>query len=243
MRILIGIDDTDVLGAPIGTGRLARMFEAKLPAGAKLWGALRHQLLIDPRIPYTSHNSPACLVVEIQDLGLVNDLSDRAIAHIKELASPGSDPGLCVARADAELSQVIAFGLSCTQSIETQDRARSVADAAGIYLAGLGGTEDGVIGATAAVGLTAYGWSGRFLEYGRLRDLPDPIRVDDLVALGIVPVALDQNASVPASDALIVTNGWLSPRLWGGRAVVPIWKEDGCWIALGKKSRDAEVAE
>jgi hypothetical protein len=42
---------------------------------------------------------------------------------------------------------------------------------------------------------------------------------------------------------LIVTNGWLSPRLWGGRAVVPVRLEEGRWIALGKKSRDAEVAE
>ncbi|HYP57139.1 MAG TPA: hypothetical protein VEQ35_02520 [Beijerinckia sp.] len=243
MRIFIGIDDTDVLGAKIGTGRLTRMFEAKLPTGARLWGALRHQLLVDSRIPYTSHNSPACAVVEVEDGRLIHSLIDRAIMHIKELASPGSDPGLCVAREDADLSGVIAFGLSCTHSIETQERAKAVAAAAGIYLAGLGGTQDGIIGATAAVGLTAYGWSGRFLEFSRLRDLPDPVRVDELLAKGILPVALDQDASVLPGDAMIATNGWLSPRLWAGRAIVPVRFEDGRWVALSKKSRDAEVAE
>lgn len=243
MRLLIGIDDTDVLGAAIGTGRLARMFEAKLPKGTKLWGALRHQLLVDPRIPYTSHNSPACVVVELEDESLIEDLTQRATAHILELASIGSDPGLCIARSDACLDPVIAFGLACTERVETQANARGIAAEAGLYLQGLGGTEDGVIGALAAVGLTAYGWAGRFLEFGGLRNLPDPIRADQLIAHGLLPVALDQDASVPAPDALIVTNGWLSPRLWGGRAVVPVRLEKGRWIALGKKSRDAEIAE
>ena len=58
-----------------------------------------------------------------------------------------------------------ATGLRLTQK-EAMDTARSV------ELYGLGGTNDGIIGALAAVGLTRHGWCGRFIEYGRLRDLP-----------------------------------------------------------------------
>ena len=119
----------------------------------------------DPRIPYTSHNSPACIALDLADRDMVPQIVRRAIDHINELASPGSDPGLCITFADAALSEVISFGLACTQELMTQMQAREIAVRAGIYLAGLRGTEDGVIGALAAVGLTAYGWCRRFLEF------------------------------------------------------------------------------
>jgi len=243
MKVWLGFDDTDVLGAAIGTGRLVRMYEQKLPPEARLWGVLRHQLLLDDRIPYTSHNSPACAVVEVPDAGIIPRLIELAIAHLGELASPGSDPGLCVAREDADLSAVIDFGVACTRSIRTQAEAKAVAGAAGIHLSGHGGTNDGIIGAAAAVGLSAHGWSGRFLEFGRLRDLPDPISAAQLLALGILPVTLDRDATVLPPETEITTNGWLSPRLWAGRPVVPVQSKDGRWVALGKKPRDAHAAE
>ncbi|CAN2534768.1 hypothetical+protein [Methylocapsa aurea] len=243
MKIYMGFDDTDVVGAKIGTGRLVRLFERELPEGARLWGALRHQLLLDPRIPFTSHNSPACAVVEIEDQALLPALVARAIAHIAELASEGSDPGLCVARETDDLSEAIAFGLSCTHEIETQDHAREVAARAGVELLGLGGTNDGIIGALAAVGLSAYGWCGRFLEYGRLRRLPDPISVAALAEAGIEAVAIDKRARALDPQSLIHTGGWLSPRLWGGRAVAPIEERDDRLLAIGKRPRDAEVAD
>lgn len=243
MKIYLGFDDTDVLGAAIGTGRLVRMYEEKLPAGARLWGVLRHQLLVDDRIPYTSHNSPACAVVEVDDTGLVPELIDRAIAHIAEFASPGSDPGLCVAREDDRLGAVIDFGLACTNTVRTQDEAKTASATCGIHLSGHGGTNDGIIGATAAVGLSAYGWSGRFIEFGRLRELPNPIRADQLLAHGIQPVSLDRDASVIPADAVINSNGWLSPRLWGGRPVQPVQLENGAWVSMGKRPREAKIAE
>jgi hypothetical protein len=243
MKLYMGFDDTDVAGAKIGTGRLVRMFEQKLPEGARLWGALRHQLLVDPRVPFTSHNSPACAVVEIEDEALIPELVDRAVAHVAELASKGSDPGLCVARETDDLSESIEFGLACTHEIETQEHAREVAARAGVALLGLGGTNDGIIGALAAVGLSAYGWSGRFLEYGRLRRLPDPISVAALEQVGIEAVAIDEQARALDPDALIHTGGWLSPRLWGGRAVAPVEEKEGRLLALGKRPRDAEVAD
>ena len=243
MRIYLGFDDTDVVGAEIGTGKLVRMFARKLPTGVRLWGVLRHQLLMDPRIPYTSHNSPACAVVDTELPDAVPCLIERAIAHLAELASPGSDPGLCVARADASLDCIVEFGLSCTRSVRTQAEAINAAASAGIHLSGHGGTNDGIIGAAAAVGLSHYGWSGRFLEFNGLRDLPDPVSVRDLRAGGIVAVPLDRNAEVLPPETPIVTKGWLRPRLWGGQPVLPVQWEDGQWVALGRKPKDADVAE
>jgi tRNA(Ile2) C34 agmatinyltransferase TiaS len=243
MKVYMGFDDTDVVGAKIGTGRLVRMFERKLPEGARLWGALRHQLLLDPRIPFTSHNSPACAVVEIEDDRIIPDLIDRAAAHIREFASEGSDPGLCVAREDDELEEIVAFGLACTHRLETQERAKAIAARRNVHLSGHGGKNDGIIGAMAAVGLTAYGWSGRFLEYGRLRHLGNPVSVAELADAGIEAVSIDQHAEALAPDALVFTDGWLSPRLWGSRAVAPVMTRGGRLIALGKKPRDAEAAE
>ena len=60
--LLIGIDDTDNLDTR-GTGYRARtLAQGLVDAGlAAVHGITRHQLLVDPRIPYTSHNSSACL--------------------------------------------------------------------------------------------------------------------------------------------------------------------------------------
>lgn len=236
MRVYLGFDDTDVLGGKMGTGKLVRLYEKKLPAGARLWGVLRHQLLVDKRIPFTSHNSPACAVVEVEDPEIVPMLIELAAQHLEELSAPGSDPGLCVAREDADLSGVMEFALSCTNSVRTQAQAKAVTSGAGVHLSGHGGTNDGIIGATAAVGLSKYGWSGRFLEFGGgLRDLPDPVTVADLRARNIQPVPLDNDATVLSPDTLIFTRGWPKARFWAGQAVLPVYRRNGQWLALAKK--------
>jgi len=163
MRAYIGFDDTDILGAAMGTGKLVRRFEALLPEGCRLWGVVRQQLLVDPRIPYTSHNSSACAVVDFGDPALKGEVVARAVAHIEKQSCEGSDPGLCLAcEGDAALKDLAELGLACTARIVSQGEALRAAT--GVHLSGHGGTCDGIIGAAAAVGLTAAGWSGRFIE-------------------------------------------------------------------------------
>ncbi|WP_041355139.1 hypothetical protein [Nitrosococcus halophilus] len=60
-RYFIGIDDTDNRESR-GTGYRARTLGAQLEEKglAILEGVTRHQLLVSPAIPYTSHNSAAC---------------------------------------------------------------------------------------------------------------------------------------------------------------------------------------
>jgi hypothetical protein len=235
MLIYIGFDDTDTPDADRGTGKLARWFEAELPDACRLWGVVRQQLLLDDAIPYTSHNSSACVVVESPDISLIGDLTSRAIGHIERYSLPGSDPGLCVSyEGHPNLSQLISFGRECATRIVTREDALQAA--LGVHLSGHGGTHDGIIGAAAAVGLTAYGWSGRFIEFGKLRDFPEEVSVSSLERAGIAVVSIDRDAPAPDPEDVVNTKRWMRPRLWGGKPGLPvISKGKNLWEALGEK--------
>ena len=234
MRFFVGIDDTDTLDASRGTGKLARWLGPRLPAGCRTIGVVRQQLLVDPRIPYTSHNSAVCLVVEA-DEDLRRDMVERAVELLAEHFLPGSDPGLCVAaEADARRPLLLAFARNCTQQCVTQADARRAA--AGVHLSAHGGTGDGIIGALAAVGLTASGWHGRFIDYGGVRDLPEEVSIARLAEEGVEVLSIDRDASVPAAGDRVLTFGWVRPRLMGGRAVLMVAPgEKGTWVNLGRK--------
>ncbi|HNY66010.1 MAG TPA: hypothetical protein PKM41_11280 [Deltaproteobacteria bacterium] len=235
MRIFIGFDDTDSKESEYGTGKVARWFERELPEGSTLWGVVRQQLLVDDRIPYTSHNSSACAVVETADEGVLRRLIDLAAAHIERHAADGSDPGLCVClERDGNLAGLMSFSVRCTREVVTQKDAMEAARA--FHLSAHGGTGDGIIGAAAAVGLTAMGRCGRFIEYGRLRDMPDPVTVSRLDSMGIMVVSVDRQAPLPSGDDLVHTQGWLRPRLWAGRPILPVEKGgQGSWTCIGRK--------
>jgi hypothetical protein len=235
MRVFVGFDDTDVKGSDRGTGKLARWFERELPNGCNVWGVVRQQLLVNELIPYTSHNSSACVVLECPDFVSLAGLTERAIAHIKNHFIDGSDPGLCVCpEGNPAIANLMAFGLACAERVVSQIDA--FAAAKGIHLSGHGGTNDGVIGAAAAVGLTFQGWSGRFIEFGRLRDIPESVQVGTLEQLGIKVISLDRDAQIPGPADIVENNGWLRPRLLGGCPVLHVDPtRPGYWKALGKK--------
>jgi tRNA(Ile2) C34 agmatinyltransferase TiaS len=238
MRVYVGFDDTDVVDGPYGTGKLVRRFENSLPDGCSLWGVVRQQLLIDDRIPYTSHNSSACAVIEMPDASFLQSIIARAIEHIERQSSAGSDPGLCVAgEHDPAMPRLIELGRLCTANIVTQKEVLS--SAKGIHLSGHGGTNDGIIGAAAAVGLTVSGWSGRFIEYGKLRDFPEQVTVSELERSGIRVVSVDRDTMLPGYNDIVCTEGWLRPRLWGFRPVVPVKPAgNNRWNSLGEKKRN-----
>lgn len=235
MYVYIGFDDTDFLGSDIGTGKLARRYERLIPDRCRVWGVVRQQLLMDKDIPYTSHNSSACVVVDCPETELVEVLLRFAVLHIERESLPGSDPGLCfVCENDSSLPMLQAFGRKCTQQIVTQSEALQAAGAS--HLSGHGGTNGGIIGAAAAVGLTASGWSGRFIEFSALRDFPDHVTVSDLMHKGIRVVSLDRDACCPCPEDDVYTKGWLRPRLWGYEAVLPVMPVGaGLWEGLGGK--------
>ncbi len=235
MKVYIGFDDTDNIEADIGTGKLARRFEKQLPAGCSLRGVVRQQLLVDDRIPYTSHNSSACLIVEIPDSSCLEPLKERAVRHIEQESLAGSDPGLCIAWGEnGAFEPLMGFGRQCTERVVSQTEAIKAAER--FHLSGHGGTNDGIIGAAAAVGLTASGWSGRFIEFARLRDLPDIVTVAELEGRGMSVVSMDRDAVSPRPEDRVDTKGWLRPRLLGHRAVVPVLPSGtGLWYTLWEK--------
>jgi len=235
MRIYIGFDDTDTADSDRGTGKLARWFEKELPEPCRLWGVVRQQLLLDPSIPYTTHNSSACAIVECSNSPVRDDLISRAARHIERHFIEGSDPGLCVTSEDnPALLKLIEFGRTCTSRVVTQKETLQAAK--GSHLSGHGGSNDGIIGAAAGVGLTAQGWGGRFIEFGKLRDFPERVRVSDLEGSGIVVVSIDRDARFPSPQDVIDTKGWLRPRLWGGRPALPVIpRAAGLWETVEER--------
>ncbi len=235
MRVYIGFDDTDTLDSDFGTGKVARRFEKWLPEGCRLWGVVRQQLLFDERIPYTSHNSSACAVIDIGDPAMKEILLSRAVDHIERESAQGSDPGLCVAsEGDVCLPALMSFGRLCATIIVAQKDALQAAT--GSHLSGHGGSNDGIIGAAAAVGLTASGWCGRFIEFSGLRNFPQTVTVSELERNGITVVSLDRDAVVPFPEDVVDTRGWLRPRLWGQKAILPVLpRGKNVWESMGGK--------
>lgn len=238
-RWLLAIDDTDALGRKPGTGRLARMLADEIGAerGLERLGVVRQQLLVHPAVPYTSHNSPACIVLSGELGGDAADaLFARGCAWLTERHAPGSDPGLCLVREPDVSDEVVAFGQRAATVVLKKSEALDLARGQGIRLAELGGTGDGVIGALAAAGLTAAGTAGRFIEFGDgLRDLPDPVAASELRARGIVVVSAARDAELVPDDARISSGDWVRPRLVGGRAVLFVEPSDGGWCTAETK--------
>jgi hypothetical protein len=166
--ILIGIDDTDVPDSK-GTNQLARAIVAGLAGQYECIRILRHQLLDDPRVPYTSKNGSASIALSLKGGVNAKLLLDTCRRVMQEWYVEGSDPGLCLDLKEAA-SDASEFGRRCQQKFIHQQEARSLAQRLGLHLEGLGGTEGGVIGALAAVGLAATGNDGRIVQLGEWPD-------------------------------------------------------------------------
>lgn len=183
--IYICIDDTDTLTGPRGTGKLARMIADTVLKEYPVFGVTRHQLYVHPDIPYTSHNSNAVIHVEAE--------GDDAMDHLFEVAEEvmngdfleGSDPGLAVVSESQITSALIVYAQDAKCTVLSQQRARMLAKNLGIRLKGLGGTEDGVIGAMAGPGLASMKCDGRFLQKGDIREIVSSCTVETLLMHGI----------------------------------------------------------
>ena len=224
--IHIGIDDTDTLDTP-GTNQLARRIAATLPPGFTCRVALRHQLLFDPRVPYTSKNGCASLLVIAEHGHRAAELLPALRREMRAWYKPGSDPGLCVAeRVDRD---VIGFGQLCQLDLVQQEEARTLAGAHGIHLEGFGGTEDGVIGALAAVGLLASGNDGRVVHLTGWT-WPDEFSgwqsVARILDRGVVEVR-ERASNALVTSGTVDVGKHLRPSYRGGRVVLFVEPAEG----------------
>jgi len=215
--IYVGIDDTDIVGSP-GTNQLARAIVRRLGRVATGAIACRHQLFFDPRVPYTSGNGSA----SIQLPHGANMPRDELIATVREemlaFFVVGSDPGLAVAT--VATGEMTVFAARAQTEVVRQSEARTVAEQSGCYLEGLGGTNQGIIGALAAVALAAGGNHGRIVH---LQEWPWP----DLF-VGVQPADVIRNRGVEIRTSsgeaftgdVVDVGKHLRPNLRGGRIVL-----------------------
>lgn len=165
LRVLICIDDTDNIDIKRGTGQLASLLaeEIEQKGWAKCEAVTRHQLLVHPDVPYTSHNSAMCFAADIQPQYL-EDIIRYGGDFLERERAVGSDPGLCIVIPDRLTNPgwLIAYGFSAKQEVLNKEYAYSVAAELGVHLSEHGGTGDGVVGALAGTGLRLSGNDGRF---------------------------------------------------------------------------------
>jgi hypothetical protein len=223
--LLIGIDDTDNLDTS-GTGRLAQVLLTQLCAaglGAPV-GATRHQLLVDPRIPYTSHNSSACIAWRTEAPTDVDSVIAEAARFLEAESATGSDPGLAVVArptlASGDGAELAAFGRRAKTEVLRRGDAIDLAARLRVHLSGHGGTQDGVLGALAAVGLHLSGNDGLFLWMEGIRSLSGRCTARELFALVPIDDARDASGARPAPDDVIELGDWVRPVLSEGRAVL-----------------------
>ncbi len=217
----IGIDDTDVIDS-IGTGRVARGLAACLEEqglGEPL-GVTRHQLLLDRRIPYTSHNSSLCVAFRMACKTV--DLRQPCINYLASIFQDGSDPGLCICRKEQIGDKVIEWGRAAQKSILKKAAAVSLALEYDIFLVELGGTGGGIIGALAAVALRADGNSGRFVDLKGIRGITGTILAGDLKACTNILAVHDQWGMPLPDNEFIDSRDWVRPSLVGGKPVLRV---------------------
>ncbi|MBS4057857.1 MAG: hypothetical protein KGZ82_11115 [Bacteroidales bacterium] len=223
-HLLIGIDDTDNLESR-GTGYRARQLGQLIQDTGlgRIISISRHQLFFDRRIPYTSHNSSACLFV-------VSDRKTELIALSRDFllreAAVGSDAGLAVQYYDKVNDQVVLWGNRAKKEVLSLDEAKTLAADSGIYLEGLTGTHDGIIGSLAALGLRKGGNDGRcvWVNGKEIREIKGIYEVSGLFAIsGIDGLTAIDGGEVLLSDR-IDTGGWIRPAVKNHRHIVFVEK-------------------
>jgi hypothetical protein len=227
--IFVGIDDTDTVETP-GTNQLARALVRAVADDYRLVRITRHQLLFDPRVPYTSKNGSASILLEPRRQSDTAHLIPRLRDVMRAQFVPGSDPGLCVAT--AVCSAVVDFGRRCQRDVVPQSDARELAAALGIHLEGLGGTEQGVVGALAAIGLASTGDDGRVVQFGEWPDdLSGPVPIERLHERMVV--VREQESGDAVTAGVIDVGKHLRPNCRGGKVVLFVRRAgDPGWEAV-----------
>lgn len=235
---LLCIDDTDNEDS-IGTGRLARRLAGHLEESGLLVpsGITRHQLLVHPDIPYTSHNSSACIEGKAGPDDAVK-LLDAARTFLLDNFQQGANPGLCVCRRDVLPAPLV--GLARRAQCEVLDLAAFDEQVRPLSLALWSGgqTGQGRIGACAGAALRSTGEDGRFIGLAGIRDLDGRLPVGEIVARSGVSEVRTTDGRRLDADTEIETGGWVRPNLIGGRPVLVVRREDGAFVPHERRSKD-----
>lgn len=236
---LVGIDDTDNAES-IGTGRLARMLADHLEARGLLaeTSVTRHQLLVHPEIPYTSHNSSACIAGRARGADR-SAIAESAAAFLRDHFHAGANPGLCVCAPGAVPASLLALARRAQREVlglESFDRALARED---LELRFSGDTGQGRIGASSGVALRSTGDDGRFIALRGIRDLGGALAVAEILTRSGVARVESERGEVLGERDVVDTGDWVRPSLRGGAPVLRVRRDAGRWVPAERRSKDA----
>jgi hypothetical protein len=221
VKLLISIDDTDDIESP-GTGEVAEILAAGIAAHG--WGrcgpVTRHQLLLAPEIPYTSHNSSMCFTADACE-GMLDEIIWFCGSELEAQCVPDSDPGLCIVLPERLLhpDRLIEFGQKAKKSVISKNEAYELSTFLGVHLSEHGGTGQGVIGALAGAGLRLSGNEGRYSWKFAIPSRCGAATVGEIRRFGIEVVQTLEGMVLDEAEAVHVGK-WVKPVLMNGRTVL-----------------------
>ena len=240
MKILVSIDDTDDLESR-GTGEIAELIAAGIIANG--WGSCgpvtRHQLLLHPDVPYTSHNSSMCFPAEISG-EMLDTLTKYCCTTLAAESVPTSDPGLCVLVPERLLQPeaIMDYGYRAKTAVITKEEAYAIAATHGVHLSEHGGSGQGVIGALAGAGLRLSGNDGRFKGRFWIPTDNGIATVRDIGRFGI-EVVRTLEKQVLGEDEAVFVGAWVKPVLRDRKTVLLVTPADAgsgaAWKACDRR--------
>jgi hypothetical protein len=220
--VYIGVDDTDILGGSFGTGRVARemaTYAEGLGLGYTI-GVIRYQLLVDPRIHYTSHNS--CKCIEFESDATLPELHLACSTYLTEHFQQGSDPGLCTCAEQQINPELVAYGELAQREFITKEQAKGMAQKHILLLSELGGTGEGIVGALAAVGLRGSGNGGRYVQLRGIKEIRGLVTVSAIMENTAIIAVIDENGLPVSGTEIVDSRDWIKPNVINGKAVLRI---------------------
>ena len=225
-KFLLCIDDTDELGGEISTGSLAEEIAAFAGSFAPVSFVTRHQLLLDPRINYTSHNSCMCLEARLTESQKQRVL-DFALRLLKHKSAPSAESGIAASfEKDIENAQeLISFGRSAKEIFLSTERAFDMAHEQNVFLKELKSGARGVIGALAGIGLRLSGNDGKIRGKFELKE--SNLSVRELLDLNFIEAVANENFKPLLPDERVKLIGALKPVFLDFKATLLVKKESG----------------
>ena len=223
-KFLLCIDDTDELGGEISTGLLAEEIAAFAGSFAHVSFVTRHQLLLDPRINYTSHNSCMCFEAQLTE-SQKQSVLDFALQLLERKSAPSAEPGIAAAFEKDILSaqELITFGKSAKELFLSTERAFETAHEQNVFLKEIKSGARGVIGALAGIGLRLSGNDGKIRGKFELKE--SNLSVAELLGLNFIEAVADENFNPLLPDESVNLIGALKPVFLDFKATLLVKKE------------------
>ncbi len=236
VKIFIAIDDTDNRES-IGTGRLTRMLAEEMACrGMIAQGRVtRHQLLVHPDIPYTSHNSSACIDAEMIGAEL-HELARYAVSFLENHFHEGANPGLCIACRDAVPPVLFSFGYRAQREVIPLDEAKRLTEELDAFTWFGGETGQGCIGAMSAVGLRSTNNDGRYIGLEGIREIRGMMTAGEIISRTAIDRIVTLAGDILSDEEIVDTQDWIRPVLKQGLVTLEVIPVNGHWRAPHKKT-------